>query len=666
MNDNSQHKLVYTIPEKCRVCYTCVRECPAKAIRIANGQAEVIHERCIGCGNCVKVCSQHAKTFLRNEYDVIHMLKQEAPVVALLAPSFPVEFYELDDYRGLVGALKRVGFSKVVEVAFGAELVARKYKQLYEKNEKPFITSDCPAITYFVRQYYPDLTRFLAPIASPMVATARVVKDYYGNDIKLVFIGPCIAKKLESSEIDVGITFKELRALFDIQKVDLLKAEPEDFDFPKSYKASIFPVNFGLSQTAGKYLDLVHDNLIVAQGKEDMQQAIRYFASSDEHINLELLCCEGCIMGPGISHAALSKFERKTLLMDYARQRMKTANLEEFEQSLQRFGHLDLSVVFTPSDRRIQDPPYDRVEEVLKKMGKTKASDMLNCGACGYATCIEHAIAIVEGIAETEMCLPFTIESLHKTVNDLAQTNEKLTNAQIALKQAEKLAHMGQLSAGIAHELNNPLGIIIMYCNLMLEECPPDSPMRKDMEMIVEQGNRCKKIVSGLLNFARRNQVNYRETDLVKLVAKALESVVVPEKIEVSVIYNENPMMVGIDPDQIMQVLINLKRNALDAVAEQMKANPIAGKVEIELKKEVQFVHIIVKDNGTGISEENKAKLFEPFFTTKPIGVGNGLGLPIVYGIVKMHRGTIEIETNDDPTKGPTGTSFIIKLPLNN
>jgi len=283
---------------------------------------------------------------------------------------------------------------------------------------------------------------------------------------------------------------------------------------------------------------------------------------------------------------------------------------------------------------------------------------MLNCGACGYSTCIDHAIAIIEGIAETEMCLPFTIESLHRSVKDLALTNDKLTSAQIALKQAEKLAHMGQLSAGIAHELNNPLGIIVMYCNILLEDCPADSQMKNDLELIVEQGNRCKKIVNGLLNFARRNQVNATDTDLVTLVNKAIDSVVIPERVRTEVIADAEKMNVVLDADQMMQVLINLIRNASDAIPEK-------GKIEVILTTESNYMVIKVKDNGTGIPEENKSKLYEPFFTTKPIGVGNGLGLPIVYGIVKMHKGIIEVESNADASKGPTGTVFIVKLPKN-
>ena len=115
-------------------------------------------------------------------------------------------------------------------------------------------------------------------------------------------------------------------------------------------------------------------------------------------------------------------------------------------------------------------------------MGKFTPQDHLNCGACGYDTCVEHAIAIVKGLAETEMCLPYAIEKLHDSIKNLNISNEKLATAKAALKQSEKLAHMGQLSAGIAHELNNPLGVITMYSNILMDEAPEDDPVREDLQ----------------------------------------------------------------------------------------------------------------------------------------------------------------------------------------
>src|SRR6056297_4068365 len=153
-HSNKKRDLVYTIKNRCRVCYTCVRECPAKAIKIVNGQAEVMNERCIGCGNCTKVCSQDAKGFLDTKERVFQLLNSDKKNIALVAPSFPAEFSEINNYRLFVSKIRALGFDVVSEVAFGADLVARKYKELVQKdNNKRFISSDCPAIVDYIEKY---------------------------------------------------------------------------------------------------------------------------------------------------------------------------------------------------------------------------------------------------------------------------------------------------------------------------------------------------------------------------------------------------------------------------------------------------------------------------------------------------------------------------------
>lgn len=156
-------------------------------------------------------------------------------------------------------------------------------------------------------------------------------------------------------------------------------------------------------------------------------------------------------------------------------------------------------------DRRTEKPANSKIADVLHSMGKHTEQDYMDCGACGYDTCIEHAVAVVQGLAENEMCLPYAIEQLHKSIESLNFTNIELATAREALKQSEKLAHMGQLSAGIAHEINNPLGVITMYSNLLLDEIK-DENTRNDLQLIVEQADRCRKIVGGLLNFARKTR----------------------------------------------------------------------------------------------------------------------------------------------------------------
>lgn len=648
--------LVYTIKELCRTCYTCVRECPAKAIRIVGGQAEVIDERCIACGNCTKVCSQGAKVFLNTTDRVVKLLDASSKVAAIIAPSFPAEFYDIPDHHVLTGMIKALGFELVAEVSFGADLVADRYKKLVSEGKSFYISSDCPSIVNYIKFYHPALVDNLAPIVSPMVAMSRVVREKYGKDTKIVFIGPCIAKKAESSEIDEAITFTELRDMLADRGITPETINPVDFDQPVGGRGAIFPVARGLLQTAKISDNAITGNIIAAEGRIDFQGALKEFeAGLIKNQHMELLCCEGCIMGPGLSKNG-KQYNRRSLVSSYASSKMQNIDSESWQKSFEEFAELDLSIRHKSEDHPIETLSENDVNDILIKMGKKTKKDQLDCGACGYESCVEHAIAIKKGLAEVEMCLPYTIEKLHKSVKDLALSNDKLSSMKQALKQSEKLAHMGQLSAGIAHELNNPLGVVIMYSNILLEESKEGDPVREDLKLIVDQAGRCKKIVAGLLNFARKNQVNHQLVSIKDLVDHSLESLIIPAKVKINIEDKTTNPEAMLDLEQMMQVLTNLIKNAIDAM-------PNGGSVNIKMEDTLSDVIIVIRDTGIGIKEEDRAKIFEPFFTTKSIGQGTGLGLATAYGIVKMHKGQITADSNDNPAKGATGTSFKIVLP---
>jgi signal transduction histidine kinase len=295
----------------------------------------------------------------------------------------------------------------------------------------------------------------------------------------------------------------------------------------------------------------------------------------------------------------------------------------------------------------------------MQKMGKFDTEDELNCGACGYKTCKEHALAIYSGLAENEMCLPSTIERLRSSLVDLKVSKSDLDKAQEALFNAEKLASMGQLSAGIAHEINNPLGVILLNASVLLEdmrEVPELAEFKEDIDLIVEQAERCKKIVSGLLNFARKNKVVLENTNIEELVKHTLHLITRHENIEIKINADFTNPIAEVHKDKITQVLINLVTNAIDAM-------PDGGTIEVLGSDTEEEITIIVRDNGTGIDKKIINKVFEPLFTTKQIGKGTGLGLAVTYGIIKTHKGTIKIDSNTKPEKGPVGTTFTVKLP---
>lgn len=659
MGHANRSELIRTIHQRCRICYTCVRECPVKAIKIINGQAEVISQRCIGCGNCVTVCSQQAKVLIDMVSEAEALLRQKQyPVYALLAPSFVAEFIEYD-HTILLGMLRRLGFDGIYDVAFGADLVASQYKKLFERtSNRRYISSDCPAVVFFIEHYYPHLVDCIAPICSPMVATARMVRHIHQNQhVGLVFIGPCVAKKAESNEIDIALTFQEVRELFHKYNINPDDVEPANFDGPQSAYGSIFPISRGLTQTMRISDDLIFGNIITNSGRHSFKEAIREFDEGElSQYHLELLCCEGCILGPGMT-VKNKHFFKRSRISRYAQEKLKHFDWDEWNRNIEYYSKtLDLTQQFEPRDRRYVDPDPEKVEAVLKQMGKEQPSDFLNCGACGYDTCYEHAVAIVHGYADSEMCLPYTIDKLHKFVEELNMSNEQLRNTQIALRHSEKLAHMGQIAAGIAHELNNPLGVITMYSNILIEELPDDAEWKQDIRLIAEQAERCKHIVSGLLNFARKNKLRLERLNISEFIQDSLAAVIIPDNIEVKVNdHLENPW-IDADREQLMQAITNIEKNAIEAM-------PDGGVLTIALEDKAETVKIRIQDTGTGIPAEHMDKLFTPFFTTKEPGKGTGLGLSIVYGIIKMHRGKIEVQSNTDPAKGPVGTEFIIELP---
>jgi len=654
--------LVTTIKERCRVCYTCVRECPAKAIRISDGQAEVLPQRCIGCGNCVRECSQHAKQVLSHIERVEALLAGPQRVSACIAPSFPAEFDDVD-YRRLVGMIRALGFDLVNEVAFGADLVADRYRTLLAvRNGKRYIETCCPAIVAFVERYHPNLVNALAPVVSPMIASARALRRIYDQDLKVVFIGPCIAKKGEGAaldldgDVDAVLTFIELRQMFVTRGITPISVKASDFDPPHGAAGLLFPISRGMLQAAGIAEDLANGDVVSASGRSSFVEAIKEFEAGDLDAQLlEVLCCDGCIMGPGMrSQAPL--FNRRSCVSHHVRRCLADLDLDRWKVDMDRCADLDMSRRYKANDQRVAAPSEEQLRSILSRLGKVNPEDELNCGACGYETCREHAVAIYKGLAEKEMCLPYTIDQLRRAVQDLAQSNAELASTQEALSHSEKLANMGQLAAGIAHEVNNPLGVVIMFAHLLLDELTPTDKRREDLMTIVENADRCKKIVSGLLHFARQNKVTPAPTDIRELVDDLVKTMIVPADVTLKVEHQANEETAEVDRDQIAQVLTNLISNALAAM-------PDGGTLTVRTGADDGRVRIAVSDTGIGIPEENRANIFTPFFTTKPVGKGTGLGLAVSYGIVKMHHGQIEVDSNAAPATGPTGTTFTMTLP---
>jgi two-component system NtrC family sensor kinase len=653
--------VVSTITGNCKRCYTCVRYCPAKAIKVEGGQAVVIEERCIGCGTCYKVCAQRAKAIRSSIDHVRQMLASASPVLACLAPSFPAAFFDIQPGQ-VVTAARRLGFAEVLEVAFGAELLGREYARLAKANDRTLIASPCPALVAYVEKYAPSLIPNLVPLVSPMIALGRVIKQQYRPGATVVFVGPCIAKKAEIEDpavagvVDAVLTFDEFAQMLADMQLDLSALPETPFDGPNPHVARIFAVSGGLLRTAALQEDLLDNRILVTEGRDHTLQIIEGLLQRPMDVKfLDLLFCEGCIDGPVIGDR-LDMFSRKEIVAQYVRSRCQAQTEEERDRTLDMYTRVDLSRTFSDRSMPLSIPSEQQILDILRQTNKTRPEDELNCGACGYPTCREKAIAVYQGLAEAQMCLPYLIEQLEENVIKLQQFQRELQDTQAQLIQSEKLASMGQLAAGVAHEINNPLGTILLYSDIMLKEIDPNTQHGQDLKLIVDETTRCKRIVSDLLNFARQNQVLAQDTDLnllLETIVAELREQATFAHVEIMLDLDPSLPVIKADSAQLRQVFVNLMMNGVEAT-------PGGGTLRVSTRSiDGNRVAVSLQDSGCGIPKENLGKLFTPFFTTKPIGKGTGLGLAIVYGIVKMHRGQIEVKSEVG-----MGTTFTVTLPV--
>lgn len=639
--------IVYTDKEKCKGCYACIRSCVSKAIRVREGLAEVIRERCIACGTCVQICATGAKKVESDIGIVWQLLRQPLPVIALLSATFPAAFPDVQP-RQVVSALKKLGFREVMEDSFGAELVCREYTRLLNRNDgKVYLSSPCPAIVAYVEKYYPRLIDNLTPVISPMIAMGRAIKWQYNPQANVVFIGSCVAKKAEAVDenvagvIDAVLTFAELKEMFAAKEINPEAEEEGQLSGPKPNLGRLFAISGGLTEAAGISTGILSNDVINACGRDYAVKILRELAEGNITANLTSLCfCEGCISGPVIDNN-LSVFKRREIITNYT---MREADPEQTERDVEEYANIDLSRKFTAQAIGLAIPSEEDVEAVLREIGKAAPGLQLNCGACGYGSCRELAIAVCQDLAEVNMCWPYVVNKLEATQRDLIQM--------------EKLTSLGQLAASIAHEVNNPIAGVLVYTQLLTKKLTADTlPKEKALDYLSKMESelaRSSRLIRNLLDFARQTKPALRLVNINVVIDRALSLVAHSAQMQhVEVIKNLSPTLpeVMADPDQLQQVCTNLILNAIQAMLE---GGILTLRTSVDSEGQVK---VEVQDTGIGISQENLQKLFTPFFTTKKEVKGVGLGLAVSYGIIQRHQGRIEVDSEEGK-----GTTFAIYL----
>lgn len=424
----------------CKNCYKCIRHCPVKSIRFSANQAHIVENECILCGQCFVVCPQDAKEIVNDVEKAKVLIQSDDPVYASIAPSF-IANYNGIGIENIKKALLKLGFYDVEETAIGATYVKNEYEKMVKDGEHNIIISSCcNTVNLLIQKYFPRALKYLANVLSPMQAHCSDIKKR-NPKAKTIFIGPCLSKKEEADRykgiVDCVLTFEELTNWLNDEGIELEKVEEKVIDHSKT---RLFPTTGGILKTMN--CSESEYNYLAIDGVENCINTLKdieYGNVSKCFIEMSA-CVGGCIAGPIIEKKHCSHLKDYVLVNNYAGNKDFEVTQLESKYYIKNFAPIDLHKDI-PSE-------YD-IAQILKQMGKTKKSDELNCGSCGYNTCREKAIAIYQGKAQISMCLPYLKEKaesfsdsiVSNTPNALIVLNDKFEVQQINAA-AKKLLHI--------------------------------------------------------------------------------------------------------------------------------------------------------------------------------------------------------------------------------
>lgn len=462
---------------RCKDCYKCLRECPVKAIEVRGHQAQIIRERCILCGRCTVVCPQNAKIVHSEKDEIDSLLLSNDKVVASVAPSF-VSSFRLKNFSQMETVLYKLGFAYAEETAVGANAVTKEYAKCMASGKYPnFITSACPALCRLIQEYHPDALKYLAPVDSPMIAHAKILKKRFPG-CKVIFIGPCIAKKREAKEsglISGVLTFEDLRR-FMIERGITFPMPDAVEEFEKysctgitgansANRSKSYPVRRGIihsfeNRPEGYDYVAVDGPLNCVSTLENIDKVSGVFFEMN-------MCENACVSGP-CSMIGEGEDVRATVdVRRYVREECAALPRE-------REGDYAYDVNITSSypriDSRSMTPTEEQIQDILHKTGKFRPEDELNCGSCGYPTCREKAWAVFNGYADIDICLPYmreraesmSYEIIHNSQEGIVVLDSEMNVVDINAKAKELLGISAVSLKGLpAVDFFNPTEFLI-------------------------------------------------------------------------------------------------------------------------------------------------------------------------------------------------------------
>ncbi len=407
---------IFTADAECQDCFKCVRHCPVKAIKIQNGHASVMSELCIACGHCVEVCPAHAKKIRDDLGRVRQLLQGDSPVYISLAPSWVSEFKGLPTGK-MIAALKKLGFAGVSETALGAQAVSDDLAAtLSEMKSGVMISSACPATVDLIRKYMPEFTDSITQVLSPAQAHAKMLRERFGKKIKIVFVGPCVAKKNEADRhpelFSIAMIYPRLHQWFKevgINPWALEPAEDDVFVLDTAEEGMLYPIEGGMNDTIKAHGNCDNVHFVSVSGIQALRQLLTGLRPREirEPVFIETLACiGGCVHGPAAEHNSAGLAERLRIIRH-----------TRIQPTLPKRAKVEIQARYEKDTIPAEPVNLQDIKQALRSVGKTKPQDELNCGGCGYDTCMNFARALLAGKAEPNMCVSYMRNLAQKKSN---------------------------------------------------------------------------------------------------------------------------------------------------------------------------------------------------------------------------------------------------------
>lgn len=404
--------VIRSVPENCRYCFGCIRICPVKALRsIEDKYFDIIPDRCINCGLCAETCTQSALLY-EDSVPVVRNLLQHKQVLLVMATEFVASFYPYKP-EVVIGAFEEAGFFAIEDSVLAEEIVSREYLNYLRKTEAPVIRSTCPVVVEYVERFYPELVPYLAPIVSPMVAAGRLYKEIYGHDIAVVYATPCIGAKAEAKEenvrdaIDAVITFEEAKRFLKELEIDLDYVKPSPSEELKPAIIRKYSAPGGFPRQVLSEFKLIDKDFKAVKGFDELHDVFEGLKKNIINPKIiDSLFCTTCIDGPAMA-TSLALVARKKIVEEYYAEKAKAARRVTLDQLLPRLPYFELSRIFRYKISDTRKPTEEEIQAILSQGERDRPENMLDCGACGYDSCYEHAIAIFYGFSDWSRCVPY-------------------------------------------------------------------------------------------------------------------------------------------------------------------------------------------------------------------------------------------------------------------